>query len=429
MISLSAVGTAVAFSTCLMGQAPVFRVGSLQSPDPWVNTTVVNNDGNGRTIVKIEQCEVRSVGSGVYQIAAAVHFLDPATSLPTADTTLITGLLILTVNPPLWIPNQDVAALSVAGTTVDEYQFSLSADGLTAVWDRYGPAAPNTFCCRRSSTGVPFAQANIRSVSPVGAGGVDPHIGEELPNGHVTLFFIQVSPINGTSSAPIVRADLDPLTGLLGPTTLVATYQGVGAAGFNHSPFVYRDSTGKARALNFSEFPASGPQHSNAIFTEGVNNDGTPEVILDGGPSGTWFNNPGLVGGTWHYCTSAQTEPQLQEAVLLANADFRSGGGRIVAWAPVRPQGNGLFFSAVIAGVDVVSLNIPPYQLPPVSNDLWVFDTLGVTGIGLHDPYSGIAEWVYSGLTPLNATFQMQVVSLDFATNLIFASNQARLDF
>src|SRR5262245_3906126 len=146
-----ALGSAATLSQCLIGQAPVARWGPTLLPDPWINTTVLNIDGAGNTISKIEQCEVRSVGNGNYRIAAAVHLLDLSTNQPTADSTLITGNLNLSVSPPVWTPNLDVAALSLPGTSVDEYQLSISADGLTAVWDRYDPLPPNTFCCQRSS--------------------------------------------------------------------------------------------------------------------------------------------------------------------------------------------------------------------------------------------------------------------------------------
>jgi hypothetical protein len=429
-ILLIAIGSAATLSQCLIGQATVARWGPTLLPDPWINTGVINVDGAGNTIVKIEQCEVRSVGLGNYRIAAAVHTLDLATNQPTADTSLITGNLNLGVSPPVWTPNNDAAALSLPGTSVDEYQLSISVDGLTAVWDRYAALAPNTFCCRRSSTTVPFSSANTRAVTNVGAGGVDPHIGEELSNGHVILYHILVSLLNGSASAPLARADLDPVTGTLGATTVVASYFGAGVNGFNHSPFVFRDAAGKARAIAYSEFPASGPQHSNAIFSQGVNDDGTPEVILDGGPTSTWFNNPGLVGGTWHYCTSAQTQPQQQEVTILANADLTSGSGSVVAWAPARPQpGAAPFFSIVIAGIDVRSVSAPPYQVPPINGDIWVFATLGDTGIQMHDLYSGKVEWQFSGLTPIHSIWSLQLFSIDLSNNLILASNQSRLDF
>jgi hypothetical protein len=421
----AALATAVA-ALNLCAQGPVNIIAPASSPDPVVNTTVITDDGAGHLVSKIQQCEVRSIGAGQYRVAASVQFWDPTHTSTLSETNLITGTLVLVTSPPIWAPNQDVAALNQTSTTVDEYQLSISSDGLNAVWDSYVPrtypnsgAASTTFCCHRASTAVPFAAANVRAITGVGAGGVDPHIGEELANGHVILYHIDFV---FTGNA-IVKGDLDPATGILGPTTTAAQYNAPGA-GFNHSPFVHRDSSGKARAMNYSEYPATTPQNSSAFFTEGVDNDGTPERVVDGGALLHWFNNPGLVGGSWHYSTSAQSEPWSQEVTMIANSDLTSGSGSIVAWSPVRPvTGSGVFISVVGIGIDVTSVGAPPYQLPPVMNDIWIFPNVGVLPIAFHDQYNGIAEWPLTGVPALNLTFAMQLVTFDGATGNIMASN------
>jgi hypothetical protein len=411
----------------VLAQGPVARIGALQLPDPFVNTTTINNDGVGNTIVKFQQCEVRSLGAGLYRICATVHF-----AATPATCSLITGTLDMTVSPPVWAPSQDVAAFNQTGTGVDEYQLSMSQDGLNAVWDRYvattypnSGAAAYTFVCHRNSTAVPFNINDIRAVTGVGIGGVDPHIGEELPNGHVILYHIDFLVTNNQ----IVKADLDPVTGVLGPVSTVVSYTGPLPTGFNHSPFVHRDSTGAARALNFSTNVAAGASH--AYFTEGVNDDGTPEKILDGQiPLARWFNNPGLVGGSWHYTTSGVTEPQLQEVTMVANTTLVGGNGRIASWAPARPlPGSGTFISVIGIGIDVGSLSLPPYQIPPVINDFWIYPTLGVTDIRIHDPYNGRAEWVFNNTPLFNMTLTMQMVTLDTLNSQIHASNTALFNF
>jgi hypothetical protein len=423
--------TAVSLSVQLAAQvalpAPVARFGPEVLPDPYVNTTIINNDGIGGTITALQQCEVRSIGGGLYRVAATATLA----ATPT-ESTLVTGTLVLTGAVPVWIPNQDVAAFNMVGNTVDEYQLSISEDGLTAVWDRYvatsypnSGAAANSFCCRRASTAVPFDINDIRAIAGVGAGGVDPHIGEELANGHVTLFHIDFV----TTNNAIVKGDLDPVTGVLGPVSTAASYAPA-AAGFNHSPFVHRDSTGAARALNYSEYPVTPAGVSSAWFTEGVNDDGSPEMIVDGAPSVNWINNPGLIGGTWHYCSSGATEPRLQEVTMIANTTRDANGiMRVPAWAPVRPQaGTGAFLSVVGLGENVgISGNLP-YALPPVINDLHVFLTVGYLDLRIHDPYTGLAEWAF--LTPhFNLTFEMQLVTLDTASLTIMASNTAQMNF
>jgi len=429
-ISLPAVITATALSLQLVCQTPlpgpVARTGPLTIPDPAVNTTVISNDGVGNTITKIQQCELRSIGGGLYRVAATVNF-----ALAPATVSLITGTLNLSVATPVWTPNQDVAAFNQTGAGVDEYQLSISTSGLIAVWDRYvlttypnSGAAANTFCCTRASTGVPFNINDIRQVTGVGAGGVDPHIGEELSNGHVILYHIDFL----GAVANIVTADLNPVTGAMGPTSVAVPYTGTSATGFNHSPFVHRDSTGAARALNYSEYGSAGTG-SHAYFTEGVGNDGTPELILNGQtPASRWWNNPGLVGGTWHYTTSGATEPHLQEVTMLANATITGGTVRIPAWAPARPQsGSGIFLSVVAIGINVGWLSLPPYPLPPVVNDLYVFQTLGILDFRIHDQFTGLAEWAFP-VPPMNpAIFDMQLITLDGNANSILASNTAIL--
>src|SRR5262252_8230012 len=148
MRTFASVGVAVtaALGPSLHAQAPVARLGPLTNPDPFVNTSIITNDGAGGTVAKIQQCELRSIGGGRYRIAATVNLIDPVTSTALAETSMITGTLDLSVTPPTWAPNQDVAALNQTGTgRADEYQLSLSSDALTAVWDRYIAASfPNS---------------------------------------------------------------------------------------------------------------------------------------------------------------------------------------------------------------------------------------------------------------------------------------------
>jgi hypothetical protein len=431
-MKFTAVGAAVAAASIAMplaSQANVARIGPLTVPDPLVNTAVisafVNVAGVAAPVRALQQCELRSLGGGLYRVAATEGPIG-------ADLSLITGTLNLGVFPPLWTPNADVNAFNASGIN-DEYQLSISQDGRTAVWDVYPPARtyPNgatgtTFVCYRTLTTAPFPGANIRAIAPgVGQGGVDPHIGEELPGGNVVLYYIYPDPpIPGINTGDIVKAVLNPLTGALGAPSLVAPYTVPGGTGWNHSPFVHRDSTGQARALNYSQIPATGGTTlSDAVFTEGVANNGTPEVVLDGTAAGVWFNNPGLVGGSWHYCTSGNTQPQLQEVSMIANTDLRPGSGRVAAWAPARPLPGSMPFVSIV-GIGSLA---PPYPIPPVINDIWIFPNVGVLPIRYHDQYTGLAEWVFSSVPLFNVTWQMQLITLDAATSTFFASNTALL--
>jgi hypothetical protein len=69
----------------------------------------------------------------------------------------------------------------------------------------------------------------------------------------------------------------------------------------------------------------------------------------------------------------------------------------------------------------------PPYPIPPVINDIWIFPNVGVLPIRYHDQYTGLAEWVFSSVPLFNVTWQMQLITLDAATSTFFASNTALL--
>jgi hypothetical protein len=111
---------------------------------------------------------------------------------------------------------------------------------------------------------------------------------------------------------------------------------------------------------------------------------------------------------------------------MVANTTLVGGNGRIAAWAPARPQpGTGSFLSVIGIGIDVGSLSLPPYQIPPVLNDFWIYPTLGVMDFRIHDPFNGLAEWVFTGVPPYALTFTMQMVTLDTLNSVIFTSNTA----
>jgi hypothetical protein len=419
----------IAASAVLTSQAPVGIVTPWSAPgnNPFVNTTIINSDGAGGIVSDIDQFELRHSGAGTYRVECTLRVVGQT------DSKLQAGSLNMAVSPPVWTPNQHLAALNMANAAVDEYQCSMSANGLVLVWDNYNASTTyngfvgQTWVATRASTAVPFATVNVLPVLGVGAGGVDPHIGEELANGNVVLYHIDFLGITPN----IVKGELNPATGALINVTVVATYTGAGISGFNHSPFALRDSTGKARCLSYSQYPQVGGAFSHSFFTEGINDDGTPQMILDGSTAGaggvlTWHNNPGWVGGTFHSCTSAQTEPNLLEVTAIANADLTSGSGRIVAFAPARPlPGGGVFISVIGIGVAAPA---PGYALPPVVGNLWVFPTLGVLDLRFHNQYTGLAEWAFTNVPALNFAWEMQLITLDGAAGLIRAGNTARLD-
>lgn len=419
----------VSLSAAVAAQAPVGVVSPWSSAtpgnNPIVNTTVVNLDEVGNVIVGIDQFEARHIGGGIYRCAATIEITGAT------DTKLIIGSLNLSGAAPVWTPSADAAALNQAGTGADEFQLSLSADGLTAVWDRYTastvyacsathPAVVGqTWMCTRASTAVPFACADIKPIGGVGTGGVDPHIAEESGN-LITLYHIDFA----GATPDIIKGTFDKTAAsptVAGTISVVATHAATPTT-FSHSPTAMRDSTGKARSLVFSEYKSSGGTFSDGFFQEGVVASAERQEILDGqGPPLVWHNNPATIGGTFHYCTSGQTEPNRLEVCALANATL-TGGGRIVAFAPARPNGGGTFISAVGIGTPAGF----GYPVPPVVGDIWIFPSLGILDIRFHNAQTGLAEWVFGPVPPLG-TLAMQLVTLDTAANVIRAGNDAVL--
>lgn len=387
--------------------------------------TINSSTVSGEIVQSIDQIELRSLGGGAYRCTATAEMVGQN------DSKIITGTLILS-GTPTWIPSNDVEALNVAGTATDEFQGSISLDGLTYVWDNYqGATYPSatgtTFICHRLSTAVPFAVADVRAIAGVPGGGVDPHIGGELASGDIVLYFLDV---NGDIS----KMNVNPLTGATSAQTLAvagggnAAGQTPGTVNFSHSSFVQRDSAGNARGLTWSEFIGSG---SDGLWTEGVNNDGTPLCIAkrDLGGAAYWFANPAVVGGTiaWATATGGYGDPSKFGGNMVCNTDLRPGNAIIPVYAPIEPNpvapGVSRFISVVAIGSSA-----PPYQVPPVQGDILLFPTVGVLDIKFHANDTGYAQYTFGAVPVLNVAFDMQIITLDTSTSSIYAGNVARLD-
>lgn len=384
--------------------------------DPNFGTAVITQDVNGVFIQTINQIEMRHIGSGVYRTVVT------AAMVGGTDTKLIAGLLNLTTNPPTWTATNDLELLNLAATATDEFQGSMSADGLRVVWDNYGTGIyPNgsgtTLCCTRPNTGVQFQQTDVRAVAGVPAGGVDPHIAEDLAGTTVTMSFLD-------ANGDISKGTLDCATGSLTNVTLAVAGSGVPSFQFCHSSFANRDSTGAARSMCYSEYVATTGAPSDGYWTEGVNNDGTPSIILPGTTAGvaTWWANPSMLGGTWVHATArgGYLDPHRTEVTCLANADLTSGSGRIAAFAPISPTLTNIAISIVAIGAPA-----PAYQIPPVIGDILLFPTVGITDIVFHNSNTGLGEWVFNNVPALNSTFTTQVVTL--VGGSIYAGNAASL--
>lgn len=398
------------------------------TPFPDLGPGVISRDAAGATITSVRQLELRSIGNGRYRAAATV------TLQSAPDSTILTGEVDLLAQPVTWTPNNHLALLNSNGNAIDEFCPTLSADGRIVVFDHYlgrtWPAVANNdycFVCRRQTNNVQFQPADVRAVRlPYGYGFKDPHLGQELPNGNVLLFY-------SDAAGDVSHAELDPATGnVANPTTAAIHSQALGF-GYTGSNYVLRDSTGAARALLFGEYwqhPTTNQVYGDMYWTEGVDNDGSPVNLTNAGqsPNYLWYANGSALGGTFFWAravsaTNGYTDPMVTEVCCVANTDLRSGQGRIAAFAPIRPRGNGAFLSVVAIGSAAA-----PYQIPPVLGMIELLPTIGVTDVAVHDRFTGLAEWAFANVPVTGmAPALLQVVTLDVAQLRIIAGNTATL--
>lgn len=387
--------------------------------DPTFGPATITNDFANNLIQTIDQIELRSLGGGVYRTIVTAEMVGQP------DSKLVSGLLNLSTSPATWTPTNDLDALNVTGSATDEFQGSMSQNGLVVVWDNYTgttypnmPAPSQTFICRRTSTSVPFAVNDVRGITGMPAGGVDPHIARDATGtGNILLFFLD-------ASGNISKCDVDPATGNASNFAQAVVNTGRTGWQFCHSSWANRDSTGRPISMGFSEYVNNGGARSDYFWTEGINNDGTPNMMANGtlGGVNTWYANPTIMGGTFVIAraTAGYIDPFKIEAAMVTNENLRGGSGRLVVLAPMRPRNPGPSFLSAIG----IGSSSPPYQVPPVQGDILIFPTIGITDARPHDPYTGVAEWPLSGLTPPgNLQFDMQNITIDLTTLSIYAGN------
>ena len=393
--------------------------------DPNFGATIITVDSANNTIQRIEQIELRHMGSGLYRTVVTAQVVGAT------DTKLVAGLLGLASSPPTWIPTNDLDLLNVQNTATDEFQGSMSADGLTVVWDNYNAATtyPNagpaqSFICHRANTSVQFQPNDVRAIANGTAGGMDPHIAQDVGPGlnpNILLSYLD-------ASSNISKCIYDPLTGAqVGSATTAVVGSGLNSFQFCHSSFANRDSTGKAVSMGYSEYHATTGNPSDAMWTEDLNNTGTPSVLIQGTVGGvaTWYANPAIIGGTFvHACArGGYIDPTRTEANMVANADLRGAPGtrRIVGMGPIRPTG-GVVISIVGLGVP-----IPLGPTPPVIGNIDITPIYGILPVVFHNPFTGLAEWNFGNVPLLNQTWSAQIVTLDGNANLIYAGNVAQV--
>jgi hypothetical protein len=416
--------TVLALLPCsLLAQAVITPL----APMPDLGTMVIDRDFANVPTSDVVQFELRSRGAGVYRVAATVRLQGRS------DSKLVAGLIDLAAQPAVWTPTDDFELIDSVSASVDEYAATLSSDETVVVFDhalgRTWPSVPQTqfcFVCRRTNPAVPFQPVDVRAVQlPFGFGFKDPHIGQELPNGNVLLFW-------SDAQGEVSRGELDPAIGVVTNVQRAATHSQPIGFGFTGSNYVLRDSLGNARALLFGEYwqhPTTNVVYGDMYLAAGVVDDGAPRNLTNAGQSPTyrWYANGSALGGSVAFALSTSagvyTTPQIIETTCVANTDLTSGSGRIAGFAPIRPRGNGLFVSLVALGVAAA-----PYSVPPVLGDIGLVPTIGLSGAVVHDLYDGLAEWVFTNVPPLGLPpAVVQMVTLDAATMTLHASNVATL--
>ena len=421
--------------TLSQSPSPMAEVSPI-APDPYIDPAVITGDTLGNVVERIHQCEMRHIGNGVYRIAATVRYFDSTMTAPNPYSNLLIGQLDLTGAAPVWTPSPDFNALDMPGGAINQYQLSVSLDGLCCVWDNYGgttyntptgPQTGSTFVCARANTATPFAVADVRAVQGVAAGGVDPHIAEPLGNGSYRFFLIDFIGLPLTGS--LLRGNLDPATGVLTATATAVAYNKPpfsNYSGFLHSPCTLFDNQGVARAMFFSENAGAGYSHS--WFTEDINDTGTHELVIEGtGPNSPtmaniWLNNPGHIGGTMHQCGDGGGQ-FIREVTLLANAAVdTSGVGSVVCWAPIQPSQAQSDYLSVVAFGPFFPVSVP---IPAATAGELYIGVDVLSPILFHDRFTGVAQWNINVGSQMGVTLNCQLATLNTATGDIWLSNTA----
>lgn len=430
MLKLSLQATlAAVFAGAAIGQAPMAINGPFTT-DAYIDLAVLDQDFLANPISAIHSAELRPMGGGLYYVCLCAN-------VGATDTHLITGVLDMTQPPTAaaWTPNDDVGLINMpGGGGVSQFQLSISPDLLVITWDSYtavtyGTQTGNTFLCTRSGgPGTQFQTANVRAVTNVSGGGIDPHMGTAVAGSATDywLYGIDFTSISGS----IVGFHVNTSTGVAVFNQQILTRT---TAGFYHSHRMYLDSTGESRALVVSDYPGSGG-YSDWVVTEGVHNDGTPETLIDGSATGffgaaAWCNNPPVVGGRFSMCTDGALGQWAADGTLLANVAADAAGNAIMAgWSPLAPgAAQSQFMSAILVGPMLpigVTVTVPGIT---IIGDLW--NGGSAFPLMFHDTESGLAELALSGLSwPTPLVYDMQMATLDLVNLTAYLSNSARFD-
>ncbi|MGE0144611.1 MAG: hypothetical protein AB7T19_15110 [Planctomycetota bacterium] len=335
--------------------------------------------------------------------------------------------------------NQPVAnadANSLNGTA-DEFQMSLSTDGLITVLDA-GAGNPNTgganrpFLASRATPSGPFTfVATISGAFPSAAGYYDPQLGRyDLDqNGTVDDVLYWAAPSGGIDCGILNRA-----TGAISATRTAIPALSVAGFQFCHSPTPQYDATGVSHALIFSVFASA--TGSDSYYYPGRNSADYPGATLAGlqpyamFDDGTnWDANPALVRGSAYYAraTGGYTDPLLVEFFSMSgmSVSASAGGTGTIYGALPLGQSTSILTGAINIGAPV------PSPLPVSAFGLNGFGNLCIA------PFASVGTGSTTGDFAVNLTFPagfpagalpMQGVMLNVLTQEVYLSNVAYLE-
>src|SRR5262245_61140822 len=116
-LSAAALTAAVGAQSSPGAMTPLVFGNGVQFGSAVISTT----ETPGEVVDNVEFLELRSVGSGFYRLTATVSVVGQS------GAKMITGSLILSINPPVWVPGSDLAGLNING---GQGRCSMSQDGL-----------------------------------------------------------------------------------------------------------------------------------------------------------------------------------------------------------------------------------------------------------------------------------------------------------
>lgn len=320
--------------------------------------------------------------------------------------------------------------------TADEYQVSLSWDGLATVLD-CGTGNPNSgganrpILATRATPSGPFTVVGLLGGSfPATAGYYDPQLGHFDIDRDGTLDDVVywAAASGGISAGKLNRATgaVTNVITAIAPQTQVPGFQ------FCHSPTPQNDSIGITRGLYFSVYALNTGSDAHYFPGEAMAHYLTAPTaayaLFDDGTS--WDANPGILKGNAYYAraVAGYGDPLLIENFTLSNCSIAAATGGSVAhfgFFPLSLSG-ATMFCAVNYGFAMLPTPLPPSFAGLVGwGNLCVAPSFSL-GVTPANSEFGLGYSLPAGLP--TGTLLAEAVALNIATSEVFISNVAILE-